>query len=734
VVVLGVSALIGSAGLLAPGGDRPVRAQEPTSFAMPAADELAAAASTPVSDTPATPLDEIDLGPALETAAAHLAALPSEDWEVLGLAPALGEEPTAAFELVRDRIGFDPYPGVLRGAEGTLTARAGNAFDRALLLQALLDAQGSTTRLAFGQLGPDVAAAVVARALDAPRSPMPEAGFSPFAAAFEAAVTDRARRDHALLVGALGDRLTDLAADGTAAARADVTRHAWVQVQQADGTWLDLDPTLPDAQPGATLTTAESTGETAQAADRQVVTLRVIAETLEDGALSEGPVLEAVLDPVVAADQQLLLAFAPGSGGGGGLLGNPGGILGGGGGAFAPMLMVDGAAWLGDPIAISAEGGGGGLLGGGGSTIDLASIVLEVQADAPGMTPRIARHVIADRVPPAIRAAGAIRAEDLLPVADADGTPAVFTPVVHVLLSTGGSSPRAYALQQAEAVEQAAGASSGGPADLPGQYFPIAVAEQTLSVASEQRLVPAIDGTDVRAFVATPRVYLASWSVDDADPTRIVTETDLLIDGIRTLPRAGAPADAAALAQLWYGALQGAVEAEHGLGTAATFDPADLPVAGVSFAMGEPLTVLSAEDTEALAATAHPALRAMLAAGDTAVVPGDPAVASAWWQVAADGSTRAILAPALGGGRIGPGKPPGTPGRVAPVKPLPGGTKQQRRPVPKPIDDWDDEEGKGNEYGTLVNEVGTKVEPVVEPGGNALRTIVDQARIRIIRG
>ena len=60
---------------------------------------------------------------------------------------------------------FEPYPGVLRGAQGTLAARAGNAFDRALLLRALLDAMAIPARFAFGELDQASARALVARTL-----------------------------------------------------------------------------------------------------------------------------------------------------------------------------------------------------------------------------------------------------------------------------------------------------------------------------------------------------------------------------------------------------------------------------------------------------------------------------------------------------------------------------------------------------------------------------------------
>jgi transglutaminase-like putative cysteine protease len=263
-------------------------------FAMPTAADLAAAGTVSVVDTPAELPDTVDLAPVIEASAAAVAALPAAQWEVEALAKTL-TDPTAAFDLVRDSIRFDPYPGVLRGANGTLAARAGNAFDRALLLKALLDAQGVTSRFAFGQLSPDIAAALVGRALEGPAVALPSPGFSPFDEAFEQAASNRARRDYALLSDALGDRIAGLAADATDASIADATSHAWVQVELPDGSWLDLDPSLADAQPGTALATADTTADVMPEAHSQTMTLRVIAESLAEGALSEATVLEAVL-------------------------------------------------------------------------------------------------------------------------------------------------------------------------------------------------------------------------------------------------------------------------------------------------------------------------------------------------------------------------------------------------------------------------------------------------------
>jgi transglutaminase-like putative cysteine protease len=692
-------------------------------FQIPPPDALASLAAAQVSDQPADLPDTIDLWPAIATGLQHYDALSSEQWEVADLASTLPDT-TSAFDLVRDSIAFDAYPGMLRGAEGTLTARAGNSIDRALLLQELLNDQGDTTRLAFGQLSPDAAAALVARSLDEVPRPLQAAGFSPFSPGFRPAVEARAGRDYALLTAALGDRLANVDADGTSAAIADATSHAWVQVQQPDGTWLDLDPSMPDSQPGQTLTSADSTADALPDDARETVTLRVIAETLEDGSLSESPILSATLDPSIASDQQILVAFGP-AGADGGLLGGPGGLLGSGGqgdATYVPVMTIDGTTWTGDPVSVSSTTDGGGLLGGGGDPQDLASLSLEIETDAPGADPQIARHVIVDRVPAADRDGRSLNSDDLLPVPNTDGPPAMFATVLHVMLSTGGSNPRTYASQQALAAETVAvdaNAPAMPDAGLAIDYAPAAVADEALVIASEQQEIPAINDTEVRAFVARPRVYISAWSQDTNDPSMSEAQIDLMIDGIRTLPRTDAPADAAARHQLWYGALQGAVESEQTLESAATFDPQTVTISGVSFDMDRPLTVLTGDDAADLPPTAAPGLAAALEAGSIVVVPGDRSVAKTWWQVAPDGTTRSILAPTLGGSGVGGVARPAA-FKVPKVNGIDWVRMQARR-----FTLWI--QGKGDEESEVETEVANETEEVADAVGYQIKDTFEEA-------
>ena len=53
---------------------------------------------------------------------------------------------------VQDKFAFQPYQGLLRGVQGTLNSRAGNALDQSVLLAKLLGDAGFETRIVSGQL------------------------------------------------------------------------------------------------------------------------------------------------------------------------------------------------------------------------------------------------------------------------------------------------------------------------------------------------------------------------------------------------------------------------------------------------------------------------------------------------------------------------------------------------------------------------------------------------------
>jgi len=88
------------------------------------------------------------------------------DLTELGLDMAFEDAETIA-GWVRENIAFQPYRGVLRGAQGTLLSASGNALDQALLLSGLLSDAGYEVRIARGELGDAAAASLLAVARNA---------------------------------------------------------------------------------------------------------------------------------------------------------------------------------------------------------------------------------------------------------------------------------------------------------------------------------------------------------------------------------------------------------------------------------------------------------------------------------------------------------------------------------------------------------------------------------------
>ena len=79
-------------------------------------------------------------------------------------------DPDAIVRFVREEIRFEPYAGLLRGAQGTLMSRAGNALDQAVLLATLLGDAGHDTRIGRARVTREQAR----RLLRELRAPSPE--------------------------------------------------------------------------------------------------------------------------------------------------------------------------------------------------------------------------------------------------------------------------------------------------------------------------------------------------------------------------------------------------------------------------------------------------------------------------------------------------------------------------------------------------------------------------------
>jgi transglutaminase-like putative cysteine protease len=196
------------------------------------------------------PLDQASIA-ALRDASEKLSAATGSDIDVDQKADALGSDVNRLFAFARDEIHVQVYTGVLRGARGTLTGRAGNAWDKAVLLAALLRHHGREVRFARGRLTPDRAAAVVARMFADTARPATRAPVE-----LPASLVARSRRDIAAIearwrsaasevqdaLGRGGVALGTTAAMPDATLAAEAADHAWIEYHDGDK-WIPLDPT-----------------------------------------------------------------------------------------------------------------------------------------------------------------------------------------------------------------------------------------------------------------------------------------------------------------------------------------------------------------------------------------------------------------------------------------------------------------------------------------------------------
>lgn len=79
-------------------------------------------------------------------------ALDRSTFDLEALVERLDYDPAEIIDFVKTEVTFQAYPGVLRGAQGTLMSAAGNALDQALLTATLLKDAGFDARIVTAQL------------------------------------------------------------------------------------------------------------------------------------------------------------------------------------------------------------------------------------------------------------------------------------------------------------------------------------------------------------------------------------------------------------------------------------------------------------------------------------------------------------------------------------------------------------------------------------------------------
>lgn len=96
----------------------------------------------------------------------------SKLYSVDGVTEALDYDVDAAVSYVENEISYDPYLGVMRGQEGTISTQAGSTWDQAVLLAGLINAMGGEAMLALGKLTQKESVALLARGVSSRQIPI----------------------------------------------------------------------------------------------------------------------------------------------------------------------------------------------------------------------------------------------------------------------------------------------------------------------------------------------------------------------------------------------------------------------------------------------------------------------------------------------------------------------------------------------------------------------------------
>jgi hypothetical protein len=390
------------------------------------------------------------------------------------MAVALGRDLKRIFSFVQKEIRYEPYAGILRGANGTLLARAGNSVDQAVLLSDLLRASSIPVRFVTGPLDASAADALMATTiadtdtarlqmnqsfvgdkdiaagvrwvlpkgpnLTERRAKLPDlatlrTAFAGDALASSQAATNQVQDFINTITKALTTAGIKLPGGVTRMPPLERTAHTWIQAKDGSA-WLDLDPSFPQSEPGKAVAVPGAPIASLPDKQRHRVIFTVVAESLVGGALTQESILEVSAFAEALAYENVFFTHAPADKLSGiSLIGAAFSD----GQSYNPVLVIGANAYVGrKPVSIGGGGGGSfaDALGGGGGDEGLVegetcAEWLDVRVSLPGAKPVTARRTIFDRVGDAMRKSGTVDAVNV-PTAElvdlADGAGAQYLP------------------------------------------------------------------------------------------------------------------------------------------------------------------------------------------------------------------------------------------------------------------------------------------------------------------
>jgi len=240
-----------------------------------------------------------------------------EGFDIKAKAAQLGKDVDKIFAFVRDEVRFEAYSGVLRGARGTLMAKAGNSFDQALLLGSLLHENGFEARYAHGVLDEEKASLLVSKMLstDPPvRGPEDTGPPQEVSAELKKALRDLGQvtidrwvnHVHSLQAALrLKAKLWDEQERSAPALVSEARNHVWVEYRENDA-WIPLDPIAASAglKHDETFTSAKGTWATIPSDKYHKITFLVLQEEKDGDSRATRELLkhEARADELDAAE------------------------------------------------------------------------------------------------------------------------------------------------------------------------------------------------------------------------------------------------------------------------------------------------------------------------------------------------------------------------------------------------------------------------------------------------
>ena len=517
----------------------------------------------------------------------------------------------AVFAYVRDRIQTQAYAGAMRGGLGALMSRSGSPDDKTLLLAQLLGTKGIAVRFVHANLSDAEIAALITSILAQPQSPPnpPAAVAQTYQTALAAAQPFISQVTQALAKGNVPLASSD-AALRTQWAQ-NLRDHWWLQAQE-NGNWVDLDPTMPSAQPGTHLGAAPTDPPATALPDALYPTIdvRVLADFTDAAAVTTKKLVEASARTADAYAQPIAIR-----------IGDPSATL----GTLANSTSF--TAYVGLGVSSSTSDA---FQADPSSGPRLLRLRLEIETDRPGYAPLVQSQTIVDRSD----ASGTA----IDPSWSARKTAYALTTNYFGLAVGGDLDPQFLAMREVQGADElqsvlgyVANGQRGGPPTNGEEAYPLSVMR---FMERDQLLRALIDAKDGTAFFFNRPTIAFVHRVLDWNGSQMIARNDF--DIVESAMDAdGANASAAVADNLARGIIEDGDEAQLAMVVGAK--PVTTRVVFAQAGSAPVVAVAPSASPPPVPAFAAAAIGNSLARGAVVAIPQAVRVGDAshvaWWEI-----------------------------------------------------------------------------------------------------